>query len=86
MLCILGKICCKYPVNVIDKTPDTDITPYLTIHDTNFHETEAATSPPTELEHAEYPSYTPMAALSHKQLQLKPSAYANLSDYHPTSD
>ena len=49
-------------------------------------ETEAATSPPTELEHAKYPSYTPMAALSHKQLQLKPSAYANLSDYHPTSD
>lgn len=65
---------------VVDKTSNTATVPFQTFENTDAHQYEIPTIPPSELEHTEYPSYTPMAALPHKQLQLKPSAYANLSD------
>ena len=73
----------KYPnmyYFILDKTPNRTIVPVQAYEVMRVRETEITTSPPIELEHKKHPGYMPMAALPHKQLFNKPSAYANLSD------
>ena len=72
----LGKLYTDYTLYiVIDTTPNTAIAPVQTFEGTNVNETS-----PTGLEHNKHPGYTPMSALPLKQLQLKHSSYANMSD------